>query len=130
MDKDIVPAFIRRDEAVTFSGVEPFYNTGEHGAVSPRLVVLHRFHLRTLFLAWLEPGTGSFFSPGVFAGVTTLGQIARHDQSKLCAATQRLEQTAALLTQDQLHCRFGKLLVKSRTFPGYATSSRLSRTRT
>jgi hypothetical protein len=62
MDKDIISAFIRRDEAIAFSGIEPFYNTGQHSHIRPHIVVLHRFHLRTLFLTWQYQAGGLFFT--------------------------------------------------------------------
>ena len=61
MDKDIIPAFIGRDEAVAFSGIEPFYNTGLYGCIGPQIIFLHRFHLRTLFLTWCYQA-GSFYN--------------------------------------------------------------------
>lgn len=67
MDKNIVSAFIGRDEAVAFSGIEPFYNTGQNGIILPRLVVLHRFHLRTLFLTWQYQARGLIIAGSILA---------------------------------------------------------------
>ena len=84
MHENIIATGIRRNESVALTGVEPFYNAGEWGALV-RFILLYRFHFDTFS-----------FRGGTPAWVINAGHFRRPQYLRALIAKHQLQLDAAL----------------------------------